>query len=244
MAKVHHDRLTHPDPMSALENAAFQCESAKELVRAFECGLDNQADILGWHGTSIEALARALRLGALSCSPVEHAKAPADSSIFYFPANLEQDFAPRVPGGYDMSGRPGAEHYAKNTAQIHFAMRTLGLDFSDPLHHRAVRAGLMHVESWDSEGEDALKVLAKHGVSEATFRDVAKEAFKQRGVLLALSIKHTAEFSIVDGDEPGWDKRVVAPGGLPLIAINGLEPLGEKEYGFFEKLQDSLTQGR
>jgi hypothetical protein len=222
MAKVHHDRLTPLEPMSALANGAFRRENARELVRAFETGLNNKAHILGWHGTSLEA--------------------PADSSIFFFPADLDKDFRPRVPGAYHTAGRPGAEYYARYTAQTHFAMRTLGLDFRDPVHRRVTGIGLMHVESWESEGEDALKVLKELGVSKDRFIAVAKAALPQKGVLIALSAQHTAEFSIEHGDQAGWDKRVVAPGGLPLKCINGIEPLGDREYNFFQQLQDSLTQ--
>lgn len=200
-----------PSPLTGAAAVGYGIENARTLAAAFERGLDRRADIMGWHGTSLEAMESALRHGVLLPSPVAHGMASAGSSVFYFPVDEQRDFTAYVPGKFVNNGRP-----------------------------RAVRTAISHLASYDPEGGEALATLASWGTSRERLVQVTKEAQGRKGVLIALSLSATADFPNLDGDRPGWDRRLVVPGGLPLSAIAGVDPLGDQEFTFFEQLQTQV----
>ena len=57
-----------------------------------------------------------------------------------------------------------------------------------------------------------------------------------KGVLLSISAE--LPFAISPGDDH-QDLRIECPGGLPAKYITGIEPVGEIEFQFFERLQES-----
>lgn len=213
--------------------------TARTLVSLFERGLDERAEIFGWHGTSLEAIERTLILGSFPGSPVNHAGA-APGHLFFFPAR-EGDFDSGPATAFRNFGRPGAVRYAETSAQVAYMLREFGLDFGQRENHQLMFAALDHLSGYNPEGEAVLRRLEERGVSRERMQAEAVHAYERKGVLLALSRDAVMQFDASDGDEPGWDMKLHVPSGLPLSFIAGIEPLGEREFSYFESLQQLVS---
>ena len=208
--------------------------TAKHLVTLFERGLDHGEKIVGWHGTSIEALELTLLQGRLPGSAVPHGAVPPGQIYFYSKSPADFQSAPNLE---QAGGKAGAMRYATGNAQAAFAIKAMGLDFRNPRNHTLVREVLEHASGFDPHGDQAIATLNSLGITRDQAFAHAHAAFERQGILLALSAEIYYQCEVTDGDAGCNDSRIVAPKGLPLACIAGIEPLGEAEYNFFTTLQ-------
>ena len=228
--------LTAPEPGGALPLLEAH---VRAFVALCERGLDNTSAIAGWHGTSLESMELLLRRGSLAASPVQHLKA-APGHLFFYAAKPE-DFETSAQRELRPDGRPGACLYAESTAQFHFLMREVGLDITDSAARlRGFEAVRRISERRRTSGatQEALGL----GIQPDRVKSVLSELFERKGFLVALSKAAVERHPVSHGDIPGDDQKIFVPQGLSFDCIAGIEPLGVKEYEFFEALQRSIEQ--
>ncbi|MBN8549872.1 MAG: hypothetical protein J0M12_11205 [Deltaproteobacteria bacterium] len=211
-------------------------ESANQIVSLFERGLDRPNEIAGWHGTSVEALERALLLGHLPSSSKGLSEQHA-GNLYYFDAK-PSDFTSDGRNLLILDGYPGAARYAKFNAAYHFMIKEFGLDFSNHQHNLFVFS--LHDEfnpRARSFSEQILEQLHRLGISEATARGVTAAARERQGIVIAISHSAIHSYPSDHGDVVGVDKKLFVPDGLPFSHLSGIEPLGDGPYRYLELLQ-------
>jgi hypothetical protein len=216
--------------------AQYDIESAKALVTAFENGLNQPLMTCGYHGTSIDAVELALRAG-LWPGGRRH---PGD--LYFFP-RMEAFPQHQQFGTFDEKhALESARVYAEWNVSINFILRELKADMIDQTWWSAANALLQ--EPNDPEGlspEASLlwtRISTREGVR--LWHRANREA-KNSGIILALSREATAHFSVLPGYQPEGEMFLRVGTGMPLGFICGLEPIGQKDYEFFEGLQSALA---
>jgi len=243
-----HNNCMHPPDKQPRNDPSARCDSSRggpaldgvaiDHIRAFvrlcERGLDNRGDIACWHGTSIEAMEIAVRLGGIAPSANAHAKA-APGHLFFYPPH-PSDFDPQTNLELSSHGRGGAMHYARTNGQYHYLLREGGLEFSNPDHHLRV---WRLVDRFESEGpsKGVRKMMGQLGFSEERIDGALTDLTARRGFLITISRSAFDTYPPSDGDAPGDDLKIFVPHGLPFAGVAGIEPLGEAEFAFFERMQ-------
>lgn len=216
-------------------------DATRAFVALCERGIDDRGAIVGWHGTSLEAMQRALRLGGLPPSSVPHAKASA-GHLFFYPAGGD-DYASGALPTLQRSGRGGAMGYAEGNARHHYLLDLLGLDHANPRDHMRVFEA---VDEFSSNPRSAAtrESFRKLGIAPEKFAEVAAELGGRKGFLIAIGKGALERYQASDGDVPGEDKKIYVPTVLAFDDIAGIEPLGDVEFAFFERLQAAEERGR
>lgn len=216
--------------------------AAAELVRLTEINIDSTAQTIGgWHGTSLEAMERALRLGALAPSSVAHGKA-APGHLFFYPAQAE-DFDPHLVLEAQLHGRGGAIQYAHGSAAYHYLIKECGLDFADSKHHLLVMETIDCIES-DPRAKYTRDALTELGISSKRQMELVRSVTERKGFLIAISREALEKWRPTDGDQPGIDEKIFVPAGLPFRFISAIQPLGPVERAYVERLRGMIAHER
>ncbi len=212
-------------------------DSTRAFVALCERGIDDRAAIVGWHGTSLEAIQQALRLGGLAPSSVPHAKASA-GHLFFYPSG-ENDSLSGDALTFQRFGRGGAMHYAEGNARHHYLLAVAGLDHANPRDHRRAFEA---VDSFSANPRSTAtrEAFLKLGVAPEKLSEVMAELGGRRGFLIAIGKSALERYQASDGDVPGEDRKIYVPMGLSFDDIAGIEPLGDVEFTFFETLQAAV----
>lgn len=235
MPRFHRPHQVSPDSVSLARPPTEFVDTARQLSALFERGLDDRAQIAGWHGTSIEAIELTLLEGAFPGSARSHREVAA-GHLYFFPTEAA-DWLPPSELMPQYGGRGGAVRYAAQTAQHSYVLRRLNLDFHDFEHHQLVYA-LIDIAKGEEPGNPlSEKVLSARRIDRDLALQVAAESLDRKGVLIAVSHHALAQFPPSQGDRGGSDQKIFVPNGLPLSGIAGIEPLGEPEMQYFETLQ-------
>lgn len=231
-------------PWRALEASPgpVYLSAAAEIVRLCDVDLTSQAGAIGgWHGTSLEAIEHALRLGALAPSSVPHGRDQA-GYLFYYPAD-SLDFAPHRDFIEQSNGRGGALYYADGSAAYHYLIKRCGLDFTNEEHHLLAMEAIDCIES-GPRARYTRDALSELGIPEKQQRDVMHEAKSRKGFLIAISRTALAKWQPSEGDQAGVDEKIFVPAGLPFGFISAIVPLGPVEKSFVDALRQLSRGGR
>jgi len=250
---VVEDHITTVDPRRANENAdnesRFRSLTGADLVGALvgcvpehgraivalaDRGVEHPHEVAAWHGTSLEAVILASRLGRLAGAAVPHGEAAA-GHLFFYPA-VPEDFTALTHAACHSDGRPGAELYASGNARHHLLMRICDVDFSDVAAREKIYAAVELIEL-EPEGIDVADSLRELGVRKRDVAATIAAVQARAGVLFALSARALTTFSLSDGDRAGGDRKICTPDGLPLDALVGIHACGPIERAFIEELR-------
>jgi hypothetical protein len=212
--------------------------AASEVVRLSAIDIDGaREEIGGWHGTSLEAIVHALRLGALAPSAVAHGDA-TPGHLFFYPAT-PFDFDPRNDFATQLHGRGGAIQHAEGSAAYHYLFKRCRLDFQNEDHHLLVMEAVDCMNS-GVHGRYTREALEELGIGARRQREVIHAAHARKGFLIALTRDALTEWAPSAGDQPGIDEKIFVPGGLPFRAIAAIQPLGSVERAFVKELRESV----
>jgi len=203
------------------------------VAAAFRKGIDRgDASVLGYHGTSVQALEEAMRTGGL---PVTRGAGgvfggPAYKGVIYgihiVPNHLntvvkEMEFR-RKPFDDPFNDALG---WARFVAERHHLMKSRGLDLSRIAHHRAADDIMNLVEP--EKATRRIKLLQ------------AEPGSIRAGVVLAISEEASRRFKIIQGGD-GNDINVMTK-SLPLGLVTGIEPADDAAFHWLDALS-SVTE--
>lgn len=213
-------------------------ERVKKLIDLFEMGLDSD-DCIGYHGTSLEAIEFMIENGQLPGGKFGHID--SDDSWLYF--------SPKEPMRDDYKGRgldqlEDAKGYAEDIAQGHSLLKQLGLDIGNKDFEIKARHLATNDPNDLNDPDAEYNFFLGLGIEKKLLDKSIKKARKQKGVVLGLSKKGLSDQTILPGDKGGEDMRVHVPNGLSIDFLSGLEPLGDEEWDYFEKLQEKNNETR
>lgn len=200
-------------------------------------------EAVGFHGTSVEALAEARKAGLLLGSIL-----PENAGGVYFypnvahPAVLDlferkrvkrqeglvpEDHHDPVKDAWD-----GAEGYARTIAREHRMMKLLELPFT-PDVQRAVAAYI--ADPTDRDHADRVVAL---GAKRAALRGAYEKAMKAKGVVLFVGPLALEKMKVVNA-RPGEDglRIETGNGGLPVDCLLAIEPMDDDAYEWLAALR-------
>ena len=225
-------------------NPKEQAKKVKErLLEAFETGLDDKESI-GYHGTSLESIKMLLDKGILPGSSgdedtVDYGK----GALFLFP---RKSVFPEYYATGEFSDENALEYardYAEFLGRYHYIANSLGLDL-DKTEDRNVGKSLARRDSGipgdAEEAKETVEVLvSKKGMSREKINAVLDKSKSRKGVIITFSKNTLDDYKTVKGDDTSHiqDIALICPKGLEYKYISGIEPLGQEEWDFFEKLQ-------
>ena len=208
-------------------------ERIKKIISLFERGMDTK-DSVGYHGTSIESIEFLLENGHL---PGGYDPEDGGNYLYFWPKKSKFEGNPLHDGLIEEKDALGmAEYYADELAKTHFLMKRFGLDMDDGKKTRMVRDLFSPVSH-----DEAYKSLLDLGIDKKELDFEIRQAEKRKGVVLSLNSNILESHSALPGDTEE-DLRIAIPEGLKLDFISGLEPMGDKEWKYFENLQDKRSK--
>lgn len=229
-------------------------ERAAQIARFFEIGLNNEENTGGYHGTSIEAVMHLIEYGVLpGARTTDSPDTDVETGNLHFfpqPNKVEELFPgwERLDPEAAIREKRGPATYAYLTARLHYflARSGLGLDcnnkvirsYADIIYERAYPSGII-IEKED----ELLSVCESLGVPRERAKQLLTESVKRKGVVLmfasnVLTTEYSPELDD-EGDELAL--KIHVPNGLPLKDIAGIEPMGQEEYNFLERIQKSYA---
>jgi hypothetical protein len=203
-------------------------------------------DVIGYHGTSLEAVKQAIKTGRfVGADPVHKLSEKGD--LFFVPV------VGRIPGGwFKRTVNPDneedmefgmAKDYAENTAQIHFVMSELGIPLSNKKAEQYVYEIIFHTENKTGidlrtirfpEQNKIRAFLDRYG--EERLRDLAEKSLQRKGVLLTIHASVLHRYGLGVGDAGGDARIVPGPRGLDLRYISGIKALDPFAEEFLKRL--------
>lgn len=208
----------------------------KKVAELFEIGLDDEEQTAGYHGMSLETLQFLIEQGHMPGYSRPEASSFVDPGDLFFVAIPEcfPNFDKLTQTGQYESPDQHAAGYANDLGKNHYILKQLGLPFNDTQLLRAV----MQAEN-DPESFELL--LEKSGKTRAEIQKIFRDAKKRKGIVIALSKDlFTPEKLIRYGNDEA-DLRIQIPQGLTLEHIVGIEPQGQAELKFLQKLQEKYS---
>lgn len=224
------------DTLDEKEKAAKEFEKQqreKQIVELFQRGFQDEGNIAGYHGTSLESLQFLIQNGYLPgyTRNVETHFRKKNDFFFapvgeYFPKLKELD----MPRKHALEM---AQNYARQMSETYYVLQKLNLPFTDDTIFCMVQQAL-----WDGNIEGIMQV-SKEPKREVT--KIIKDAKNRQGIVIALSKDlFTSDKLVRYGDDIG-DLRIQLPNGLSLKDIVGIEPHGTNELKYLEKLQEKYS---
>lgn len=208
----------------------------KKLVELFEAGMDSK-ECIGCHGTSMESVEFLIEHGHLPGGKFEHIGSE-ERWIYFFPEESHFPDVPKEKKFRKIDALKEAAGYADAIAKSHFLLKTLGLDIENE-EFECVARGLATDNPNDINDPDAeYNFFIKMGIDKKQLKKTVKEARKRKGVVLGFSEKLLEGHLVMPGDSGENDLRISVPEGLKFEYLSGLEPMGDEEWEYFEKLQE------
>ena len=208
-------------------------ERIKHIVQLFEMGL-NSEDCIGYHGTSLESVNHMVNNGVLLGRLYDTSRA-----VYFFPFKSKFQNHPLVdtfPGEHDILER--TSKYARQNAESHYFIRVLDLDIEK-------KEDLIESFMLSDRNYSMNEILKKHpklGFRRSNLLKIIRESEKRKGFILGLNSKVLQSFIIENGDEKEGDLKIICSNGLSYEYLSGIEPLGQEEWNYFVKLQNSISK--
>lgn len=207
------------------------------IKNAFSKGIDqSDTSILGYHGTSLQTLIKALNTGylAITAGTAQIHGGTHDSSIAAYGSDLKDYGLHIVPNPLNkivqsMTFRNELEktpykiamRWASSVAERHSLFDKYNLDMNNPEHHEAT-SQLVWGQKPKQQIEKEFKLKNP------------KRKYLQGGIVLAISDNVTSEFKInVGGD--GDDINIITT-QLPVKYIVGIEPENDAAYEWLDQI--------
>lgn len=211
-------------------------ENAKTVQAAFQRGVDrNDPSALGFHGTSLQTLKKALRTGFL---PVTKGTEGVYGGDRYGPGKDAYGLH-IVPNPNNATVRniqfrrereidplEDAANWAKHTANRHHMFDKHGLDMNDPEHHK-----IAFLVQQGEAPESSLKLPG---------RTPNPKPIKG-AVVLSISEDAARDFKTSVGGD--GDDLNIQTEALPLRYIRGIEPHDQESYDWLDALGSSDASG-
>ncbi len=230
-----------------MEDLTWNKKALVFLLDLFEKGLDNKDEGIGYHGTSLEAIEQLLVSGKLIGRTTEDKLLRRYNlgDISFFPVKTKFPEHPLFSTFLDDDKIIGeAAGYAEDNARAHAFLKLVGLNNVPEMYEHGKQVSFC---SWRFGREDyfpfmkdekeSVHAFLKRGVSICQIREAFLKTRHRKGVVLGLSEKILEFYEISGGDKGEGDLVIKARGGLDYCFLCGLEPLGEEEWDFFERLQ-------
>ena len=208
----------------------------KKVAELFEVGLNDEEQTAGYHGMSLETLQFLIEQGHMPGYSREEASSLVEPGDLFFVAIPEcfPNFDKLTQTGRYESPDQHAAGYANDLGKDHYILKQLGLPFNDTQLLMAVMQAEDHSESFEL-------LLEKSGKTRAEIQKTFRDAKKRKGIVIALSKDlFTPEKLVRYGDDEA-DLRIQIPQGLTLEHIVGIEPQGQEELKFLQKLQEKYS---
>lgn len=242
------------DPLKQAQNP--EQRNAQILFAAFQRGIvddEKDAEIIGYHGTSVEVLKMALKTGTLLgmttnddrdeiYKHLKHTK----GDLFLAPVlqNIPGNFIQNNISTYDVMSRKDAEFYAEYISKRHFILDQLGISFDDEDAHSALVAictdspeSAKELIGW---GEQEKTFLNKYGTERVA--TLLKEAEENRlGVVVSIKKSAFDEYGIGLGDPGHGDIKIMSgETGIDIKHIAGIAAPGPEGKAFFDELRQRM----
>ena len=209
-------------------------ERIKHIVQLFETGLDSE-DCVGYRGTSLESMEYIVNNGVLLGRLYG-----ASREIYFFPFKSKFQNHPlrdTFPDEHDVIER--TSQYAGQNAESHYLIRLLDLDIENAKDY----VESLMLSEGDYFMDEILKKHPKLGFRRSNLLKIIHEAEKRKGFILGLNSKVLQSFKIMGScDIKEGDLKIVCPNGLPYKYLSGIEPLGQEEWDYLVKIQNSIIQ--
>lgn len=214
------------------------------LNEQFAAGFTDTSRVVGFHGTSLEAVKQLITTGNLPANTIEDRRHIEVGDLFFVPI---QDRFPNFPTiGFMEDPLAEAVVYANLIAKRHFLMVKLGLDFTN-LEQYSLALELAAVDKILRPLGKALEICQRDGfnIPENIFnmprtdlQVIIDDSDTKRGVVLGLSESILDHFQPEPGDSGGMfgDMKINCPEGLSYEFIKGIKVLGVKESDLFRSM--------
>jgi hypothetical protein len=228
---------------------------AAEMLRLFDAGAAEAPDIIGYHGTSTEALTVMLKTGNLpgltheEGASLSHTK--GDLFIAPILKNIPSAWFRQQIDESNIPTREDVEAHAESIARRHYVLSRLGIPLNDDIALNAV----IDFHDYGEEAvradapmlpEEAKKFIQSVGIDR--FAGLMKEAESRKGVFLTIKKSALDKHGFGIGD-PGSDVMPVEDAklrtgstGLSLDDIGGMSTSGEDGKEFIERLRKLVGQ--
>ncbi len=219
----------------------------EHVVALIEKGL-NSENIIGYHGTSLEALQEGLRTGlfrgAMKSEGELGSVVDDEHSFFFFPIKEKFESHPDVDKFHtDSESSEGAEMYAHLLAGAHFLLSDLNLGINDKVAVEHAKSIILWQDSlFNIDAPEAIKYFTDKGIEKKDLMKRAERAAKRKGVVLGINALVKDAYELTDPLQGEGDLSVQIPEGLSLENLAGVEPLSQDEWDFFMHLQGELKK--
>lgn len=199
-----------------------------------------ESDIIGYHGTSLEAVKILTATGILPGRKYDHKvlKEIKKGFLYFYP--LESFVPPAGPIEFHQGYDPfdGAASYAIDRSREHRFLDSLDLEIGDDKNFELsylAENGNYPPRNWETELY--FDELLKMGFTQPQILTAVRRAYQRRGVVLGISSEVTNYFSILpDPDDGGLAQVIDTQNGLPKRFIKSLTPSGRIERAYLNRL--------
>lgn len=222
----------------SLENyTAEQQERITALAKKMEVGLENEEQVAGYLGVSVEALDQLVREGRLP-DPTE-----GEPRRFFPAPETAPDWQADEYKKYDNTAVESAKTSAESEAQVQHVLRQLGLDEHDVGHQLNILE-LLHASSFDNEEpERILHEYEARGIPIDDVKKAVRAAEKRSGVVVSIDKAALERLQMEEtSDQSGRELHLEAPEGVRLEDIVGVEPMSQSEWDALKRYQDLADQ--
>jgi len=208
----------------------------EHLAKAFEAGLDDIENIIGFQGTSLEAIESLVETGRMPGYTGVDNEFMQKGDLHFYPVKSKfEEHSLAETFLDDDKGIETASLYADSIAGEHFLLKKLGIDIGDERYKEDART--LASDFYAPEREEIYKRFIEDGFDKKILDSAIKGAKKRKGVIISLSDKILKKYSPSPGDKNEGDLKINFPDGFDYSYISGLEPVGQEEWEYFEKLQ-------
>lgn len=225
--------------------AASNSDCRQLLAAAFSRGV-NPATALVFHGTAVEAIEQAFDTGRILPSPSRSRELKGAIYVFGNPeskvlkafANAKGIKLERQAFGLNETFR-NAEGYAADIGKRQCFLSALGMATDAVNKKHADNMFGFASEIWTEDREKAIAYFVGKGVSRAKVDEARAQANEAKGIVISFhpEILETSGVTLTPAFGTDDGLRLYAPKGIPLRLVEGIEPMGNREY----KILDCLT---
>jgi|GEM_PF-3126626 len=209
-----------------------QIERIKFLVQNFEQGLDSP-DIIGYHGASLEVIKDIVKSGKLK------------GVVSFSPKMKVQERTLSIyKKDAEFSDKTFVKHHGKDEAlnQVVTYATTISL------RHQVLQAAGLPLDDkhyLDVINDEELQMeMVKNGlINKNILHEILTRYFNTSGVVIGIHKDALADFTYYEGNLVDEENEIqfLCPEGIDIKYIVGIEPESEREWNYFENLQNRFS---
>jgi hypothetical protein len=213
-------------------------EYRRKILKAFEKGIEDEGSVIGYHGTSLEAVKVLLETGKMPGYTGRDDNFMKRGDLNFYPLKSKlQDHSLKETFLDKEETLKKTASYAESVSESHYLLKSLEIEIDDKNCEEAARLLCSPFLEEDEEREMRQRFLGR-GINEKELDEAIEKASGKNGVIITISDNILGRYEILPGDQGEGDLKINFSNGFSVDYIEGIKPIGKENINFFEELKD------